>query len=202
MTEPFIGQIQAFGFSFAPRTWALCQGQLLSIAQNTALFSLLGTTYGGDGQTTFGLPDLRGRAAIGQNVGAPGPGLQNYSMGQKAGVENVTLTVGQMPIHNHPFIPSGGAGGAVKASSVAGAASAPSATNPTLGAATDADGGGVNINLYNNATPDITLNTGGGSGGGGGTVGNNGGSQPLGILNPYLTINYSIALQGIFPSRD
>ncbi len=198
MTEPFIGQIQAFGFSFAPRTWALCQGQILPIAQNTALFSLLGTTYGGNGQTTFGLPDLRGRAAIGQGQGL---GLQYYPIGQKAGVESVTITTSQMPIHNHPFIPSGGAGGAVKASSAAGTAPAPSATNPTLGAANDADGGGVNINLYNNATPDITLNTGGG-GSGGGTVGNTGGSQPLGILNPYLTINYSIALQGIFPSRD
>ncbi len=201
MLEPFIGQISTFGFSFAPHGWMLCQGQLLSIAQNTALFALLGTTYGGNGQTTFGLPDLRGRAAIGQNVGAQGPGLQNYPIGQKAGVESVTLTVGQMPIHNHPFIPSG-SGGAVKASSAAGAASAPSAANPTLGAASDAGGGGVNINLYNNAVPDITLNTGGGSGGGGGTVGNNGASQPLNILNPYLTVNYSIALQGIFPSRD
>jgi microcystin-dependent protein len=198
MTEPFIGQIQAFGFSFAPRGWALCQGQILPIAQNTALFSLLGTTYGGNGQTTFGLPDLRGRAALGQGQG---PGLQIYPIGQKAGVENVTLTVAQMPTHNHPFIPSGGAGGVVKASSAPGAAPEPSATNPTLGAATDA-GGGVSINLYNNNTPDITLNTGGGSGGGGGTVGINGASQPLGILNPYLTINYSIALLGIFPSRD
>jgi microcystin-dependent protein len=178
----------------------LCQGQLLSIAQNTALFALLGTTYGGDGQTTFGLPDLRGRTPIGQNIGAQGPGLQNYSIGQKAGVENVTIDLSQMPIHNHPFTPGGGAGGAVKASSAAGAAPEPSVTNPTLGAAFDV--GGVNIGLYNNATPDITLNTGGGSGGGGGTVGNNGGSQPLNILNPYLTINYSIALEGIFPTRD
>jgi microcystin-dependent protein len=197
MTEPFIGQIQAFGFSFAPRGWALCQGQILPIAQNTALFSLLGTTYGGNGQTTFGLPDLRGRAAIGQGQG---PGLQIYPIGQKAGVENVTLTVLQMPIHNHPFTASGGAGGAVKASSSPGLAAAPSATNPTLAAVNDPDGG-ITINMYNAATPDITLNTGGGSGGGG-TVGNNGGSQPLGILNPYLTINYSIALLGIFPSRD
>ena len=197
MTEPFIGQIQAFGFSFAPRTWALCQGQILPIAQNTALFSLLGTTYGGNGQTTFGLPDLRGRAAIGQGQG---PGLQIYPIGQKAGVENVTLTVLQMPIHNHPFTASGGAGGAVKASSSPGLAAAPSATNPTLAAGSDS-GGSVTINLYNGETPDITLNTGGGSSGGG-TVGNNGGSQPLNILNPYLTINYSIALQGIFPTRD
>jgi len=197
MTEPFIGQIQAFGFSFAPRTWALCQGQILPIAQNTALFSLLGTTYGGNGQTTFGLPDLRGRAAIGQGQG---PGLQIYPIGQKAGVENVTLTVLQMPIHNHPFTASGGAGGAVKASSSPGLAAAPSATNPTLAAVNDQDGG-ITINMYNAATPDITLNTGGGSSGGG-TVGNNGGSQPLNILNPYLTINYSIALQGIFPTRD
>jgi microcystin-dependent protein len=96
--EPFIGQIQAFGFNFAPRGWAQCHGQLLSISANTALFSLLGTTFGGDGRTTFGLPDLRGRSIVGMGNG---PGLSNISWGEKGGAENHTLTVGQMPAHTH-----------------------------------------------------------------------------------------------------
>lgn len=98
MSEPFIGQLMLVGFNFAPRGWAFCDGSLLSIAQNTALFSLLGTTYGGNGQTTFGLPDLRGRAAIGFGQG---PGLSNYSQGQTAGTETVTLIPTQMPQHTH-----------------------------------------------------------------------------------------------------
>ncbi len=98
MSDPFIGQIQTFGFNFAPRGWARCDGQLLPISSNSALFSLLGTTYGGDGRTTFGLPDLRGRAALHQGQG---PGLSNRNLGQRAGAENTTLTVNQMPSHNH-----------------------------------------------------------------------------------------------------
>jgi len=97
-SEPFLGEICWIGFNFAPRGWALCDGQLLSISQNDALFSLLGTTYGGDGRTTFGLPDLRGRSPI--HVGQ-GPGLSNYQWGQKGGVETVTLTINQMPSHTH-----------------------------------------------------------------------------------------------------
>ena len=98
MSEPFLGQIMLVGFNFAPVGWALCNGQILSITQNTALFSLLGTTYGGNGTTTFALPDLRGRAAVGFGQG---PGLSNYDLGQSTGTETVTLTVGQMPAHNH-----------------------------------------------------------------------------------------------------
>ncbi|MBX2827116.1 MAG: tail fiber protein [Flavobacteriaceae bacterium] len=96
--EPFIGQIQAFGFNFPPRDWAHCDGQLLSIASFSALFSLLGTTYGGDGRTTFGLPDLRGRSIV--HVGS-GPGLSPISWGQRGGAENHTITVAQMPAHTH-----------------------------------------------------------------------------------------------------
>ncbi|SNR39217.1 Microcystin-dependent protein [Maribacter sedimenticola] len=96
--EPFIGQIMMVGFNFAPRGWALCNGQLLSIASNSALFSLLGTTYGGDGRTTFGLPDLRGRLAV--HVGQ-GPGLQNRAWGQRFGVENNSLTEANLPSHTH-----------------------------------------------------------------------------------------------------
>src|SRR3984893_4324338 len=98
MSEPFLGQIMLVGFNFAPQGWAFCNGQLLSISQNTALFSLLGTTYGGNGTTNFALPDLRGRAAVGFGQG---PGLSNYDLGQSTGSEMVTLTVGQMPAHNH-----------------------------------------------------------------------------------------------------
>ena len=97
-TEPFIGEIKIFGFNFAPQNYQLCSGQLLSIAQNTALFSLLGTTYGGDGQTTFALPDLRGRMPIGQGQG---PGLPNYVMGQLSGTTSVTLLTANLPAHTH-----------------------------------------------------------------------------------------------------
>ena len=96
--EPFIGQIMMVGFNFAPRGWALCDGSLLPINNNQALFSLLGTTYGGDGRTTFQLPDLRGRVPMHQGTG---PGLPNHRIGEKGGVENVTLTVAQMPAHTH-----------------------------------------------------------------------------------------------------
>src|SRR5687767_9318635 len=96
--EPFLGQIQAFGFNFAPRGWAQCQGQLLAINTNTALFSLLGTTYGGNGQTTFALPDFRGRTMVGQGQG---PGLSAYTIGQVGGTESVTLTSNNLPAHTH-----------------------------------------------------------------------------------------------------
>lgn len=99
MTDPYLGEIRPFGFSFAPAGWALCQGQLLSIAQNTALFSLLGTQYGGDGTTTFALPDLRGRVPIGFGQG---PGLPNHIQGETGGAEAVTLTSAQTPAHHHP----------------------------------------------------------------------------------------------------
>src|SRR5712671_4617536 len=98
MSNPFVAEIRIFPFSFAPRGWAFCAGQLLPISQNTALFSLLGTTYGGNGQTTFALPDLRGRVPIGQGQGL---GLSSYVLGEVDGVENVVLSVGQMPAHTH-----------------------------------------------------------------------------------------------------
>ena len=101
MSSPYLGQIVAFGGNFAPRGWALCQGQLLNISQNTALFSLLGVTYGGNGTSTFGLPDLRGRSIVGAGQGA---GLGNYSPGQEAGVESVTLTTAQLPAHTHAAV--------------------------------------------------------------------------------------------------
>ncbi|MCC6536130.1 MAG: phage tail protein [Bryobacterales bacterium] len=99
--DPFIGQLMCVGFSYAPTGWAICQGQLLPIAQNEALFSLLGNTYGGDGQTTFGLPDLRGRMPVGMGAA---PGLSAYNLGQAAGAETVTLTAANLPAHTHPLL--------------------------------------------------------------------------------------------------
>jgi microcystin-dependent protein len=107
MSNPFIGEIRMFGGNFAPRGWAFCNGQLLAIAQNDALFALIGTTYGGDGQTTFALPDLRGRIPV---HAGQGPGLSSYQLGQQAGTETVTLTQQQMPAHTHTAQAQSGAG--------------------------------------------------------------------------------------------
>ncbi|MEO6831534.1 MAG: tail fiber protein [Chitinophagaceae bacterium] len=171
--EPFVGQISLFGFNFAPAGWALCQGQLLPINQNTALFSLLGTTYGGDGVSNFALPDLRGRAPIAFGQGA---GLSNHQQGEKGGAEQATLTAAQMPAHNHAVTVPTSDGGATIA-------------NPNGGilALTDA-------NAY--------TTTGNASGTyGGATSAMTGGNQPVSVMQPYLVLNYCIALQGVYPSR-
>lgn len=181
-TEPFIGEIKIFGFNFAPVSYALCQGQIMSIAQNTALFSLLGTTYGGNGQTTFALPDLRGRMPIGQGQG---PGLPFYTMGELAGTTNVTLLSNNMPIHNHA------ATGINVRIPVTAASEDSSATNNYIGNA-------VNDTFGPAASPTASL----GAPVVSGSTAPAGGSQPFSILNPYLAINYSIATQGIFPSRN
>ncbi len=182
-TEPFIGEVKIFGFNFAPRGYMTCQGQILSIAQNTALFSLLGTTYGGNGQTTFGLPDLQGRAVVGQGQG---PGLSAYSMGQEAGSENVTITTAQMPMHVHSAV-----GITVRIPVNTGNEDSGAAGN-YIGNSPSGDGFGPT------ASPTASL----GAPVVGGTTSVAGGSQPLGILNPYLCMNYSIAIEGIFPSRQ
>lgn len=174
MAEPFIGQIISAGFNFAPRGYATCDGQLLSIAQNTALFSLLGTTFGGDGRVTFGLPDLRGRVPMHQGQG---PGLTNRTMGELAGSENVTLISSQMPMHNHT----------VNALSTNGNLKGP-------GGNVMANVQGTATNIYTNANPDTTMNA--------NMIGLAGGNQPHNNMQPYLVINFCIALQGIFPSRN
>jgi microcystin-dependent protein len=174
MAEPFIGQIILTGFNFAPRGYALCNGQLLSIAQNTALFSLLGTTYGGDGRVTFGLPDLRGRVPIHQGQG---PGLTNRTMGELSGSENVTLINSEMPMHNH----------LVSATSVAGALGTPSGN--FLAPSSDAA-----VSLYRPTTDGSLLNP--------QSISLAGGNQPHNNLEPYLVISFSIAMEGIFPSRN
>jgi len=179
--EPFIGQIMMFGGNFAPRGWAFCEGQLLPISSNTALFSILGTTYGGDGRTTFALPDLRGRAPI---HAGHGPGLSDIRLGQKGGVEQVTLTASNMPSHNHP----------VNVSSAAGTSSSPSGAYPAASQfQADRSSPVVEVNSYGNST-NATM--------GASTVGNAGGNIPFNNRDPYLGVNYIIALQGIFPSRS
>ena len=173
MSEPFLGQLLCVPYNFAPRGWAFCSGQILPIAQNTALFSLLGTTFGGNGQTTFALPDLRGRVP---NSSGQGPGLSNYDLGQVGGTESTTITINQMPAHNHaPLNIQASAGTKLNA--------APNANS--LGGAT----------IYTNAAVDSTLTP-------GGSTGLTGGSQPTSLLQPYLTLNWCIALEGIFPSRN
>ena len=181
-TEPFIGEIKIFGFNFAPRGYQTCQGQILSIAQNTALFSLLGTTYGGNGQTTFALPDLQGRAPIGQGQG---PGLPNYSMGQISGTTNVTLTTANLPAHTHP-----GAGLSVNIPISTGG---PDITSPEGAFLAD-----TGVEIFSSIA---TAGKNYGASTISGNTGITGSSMPISILNPYLAINYSIATQGIFPSR-
>lgn len=170
--EPFIGQIQLFGFNFAPRGWAFCEGQLLAISQYTALFSLLGTTYGGDGRTTFGLPDLRGRVPIGPGTG---PGLSTYRWGQKGGQERVTLNINEIPSHTHTMM----------ATTVAGSSSNPSGMLLAETGALDKEYGTGALTAMNNQA-----------------IGQMGGNQPHNILQPYLAVYYCIALVGVFPSRS
>lgn len=179
MAEPFIGQIIMAGFNFPPRGYALCNGQLLAISQNTALFSLLGTQFGGNGQTTFGLPDLRGRVPIHQGQG---PGLSTYTMGQQAGTENTTLLQNNLPPHSHNLNVTANAKGnsAIPTNSYLGIGNVPST--------------GENLNNYNSAAPSATMNPGSITGGGSGV--------PFSNLQPYLCINFCIALEGIFPSRN
>ncbi|HLM00042.1 MAG TPA: tail fiber protein [Pyrinomonadaceae bacterium] len=185
--DEFIAIIKMFGGNFAPRGWALCNGQILSIAQNTALFSLLGTTFGGNGQTTFALPDLRGRVPVHPGQG---PGLSPYNLGQASGTENTTLTINNMPQHNHPFQGHQGA------STNDGNDTQPGGNLPAI-ATVNVGGTDYQVTAYRSgAQPDAQL------AGLTGTVGIAGGSQPFSILQPYLCVNFIICLEGIFPSRN
>lgn len=177
-SEAYIGEISMFAGNFAPKGWEFCQGQILSISQNTALFSLLGTTYGGDGMTTFALPDLRGRSPIGAGMG---PGLSTYVLGQTGGKETATELTSQMPVHTHTL----------NASTAAGTTNTPG-SGTYLGKAVTPDR--QEVNLYTAAAPDTTIGL--------ASIGNYGGSQQQDIRDPYLAINYIICVQGIFPSRQ
>ncbi|MBK1832607.1 phage tail protein [Roseibacillus ishigakijimensis] len=179
--EPFIGQIMLIGFNFPPRGWALCDGQLLLISQHQALFSLLGTTYGGDGETTFGLPDLRGRAPI--HVGS-GPGLTPRRIGQKGGSETTILTANNLPPHSHSF--SGSA--SLKASSTLGDEDTPTGNYPAANSTDEDFAAAADSTMAADAAPVS------------GTIGVTGGGQAVDNMQPFLAMNYIIALQGIFPS--
>ncbi|WP_026955535.1 phage tail protein [Algoriphagus vanfongensis] len=182
MDTPFIGQIELFGCNFAPRGWAMCQGQLLPISQNTALFSLLGTVYGGDGRTTFGLPDLRSRVVVGMGNG---PGLSNYTLGQKLGVENVTLTQAELPNHTHGLSGVNGNG----------TSNIPTQNVLAVNNATIERGAGpVEGNSFANSSANVSMNQ--------FSIGQAGGSLPHNNMQPSLSLNYCIALVGIFPSRN
>lgn len=199
MSEPFLGEIIMFAGNFAPRGWALCNGQLLSVSQNSALFAILGTTYGGNGQTTFGLPNLQGRVPVhaGQS-----PGTSLYALGEASGTENVTLTINQLPAHNHTVALSGtgNVSVALGASSANGDTSTPGPTTVPAKVAS-----GLNaLNAYSTTAPDTTLlpvnttttvNVSGNTG----FVGNN---LPVPIVQPYVVVNFIIATEGIFPSRN
>ena len=170
--EPFIGQIQPFGFNFAPRGWAQCFGQLLPIQQYTALFSLLGTTFGGDGRTTFALPDLRGRSIVG--IGA-GPGLSNITWGERGGNETTNLTVNNLPPHNHTVSVAVNTATGEESSSTMYLSSHASAFNDSASA------GAVLSGV---------------------SSGNTGSGQSFSNREPFLGINVCIALVGVFPSRN
>ena len=180
--EGTIGEIRMFGGNFAPRNLALCEGQLLSTSSFSSLFAILGTIYGGDGRTTFGLPDMRGRAAVG--VGQ-GPGLQNITQGQKVGVETVTLTEAQMPSHTHT------ATSVANASSAAGAAAKPAGNLWAGGSAAttiyNAPGAGTAA-MAGDAVTTSNANTGGG--------------QPIDNRSPEIAVQFIICLEGLFPSRS
>ncbi len=172
MSQPYIGEIRMFAGSFAPAGWAFCDGQLMPISENDALFTLIGTTYGGDGQETFALPDLRGRVPV---HSGQGPGIsQNYQMGETAGVESVTLSTQQIPIHTHAAMGSANAGILTDPGNGVWAASA--------------------LNGYGTSAPDTQLSP--------QAVGVAGGSQPHDNMPPYLTVSFIISLFGIFPSQN
>ena len=171
MSNPFVGEIRMVGFNFAPAGWAFCDGSVLPIAENEVLFNLIGTTYGGDGQSTFALPDLRSRVPIHMGTGN---GLSTRTLGENGGTESVTLSLQQLPAHNH----------IAKAQTQTGNQQAPA--NNDWAAST--------LNQYSSAAPNALMNA--------GAITPTGGSQAHGNMLPFLTINFVIALFGVFPSPN
>jgi microcystin-dependent protein len=178
MSNPFVGEIRMAGFNFAPVGWAECNGQLLPISQNTALFSLLGTQFGGDGRSNFALPNLQGRAPLDAGQGA---GLTNYVIGEESGSETVTLLQSELAAQTH----------GVQGSKESGSQSSPSGA---VWAVSPAPRRGSAVNLYTTTAPNASMNA--------GAVAPAGGSQPHNNMQPYLVLNFIIALQGIFPARN
>ena len=187
MSDQYVGEIRVFTSNFAPQGWATCAGQILPINQNTALFSLLGTMYGGDGRSNFALPNLQGRAAIAYGQG---PGLSARTQGESAGQETVTLTPATIPSHTHALV----AGGALKGKN------APGDRRTPAGSAPAGESTGVTA-LYSSAAPDAAMRAGGVTFGGSAAAGAVGNGLPHTNLQPYLAITYCIALVGIFPPR-
>ena len=172
MGSPYVGEIRLFGGNFNPAGWAFCNGQTMPISQNDTLFNLIGTTYGGDGQTTFDLPDLQGRRP---NHQGQGPGLQNYTIGERAGVEQVTLNTTQIPSHNHP----------VDALNEAGRLNSPG-NNVWAG---------MSVNGYSTSgAPNAQLWS--------GSLASSGSSQPHDNLSPFLAVSFIISLFGVYPSQS
>jgi microcystin-dependent protein len=179
MASPFVAEITMFGFNFPPKGWAFCQGQLLPISQNTALFSLLGTMYGGDGKSTFGLPNLQDQTAVSFGQGA---GLSQYFQGEEIGVSTVTLPTSQMPTHNHSFNATTDRGNTTAASgNVTATGAAGSPQQPTVG------------KFYSSNAPNQTMSF--------NELSITGSSQPHNNMQPYLALNFCIAMQGVFPPR-
>ena len=180
MAEPFLSEIRLFSIDFAPKGWAQCNGQFLPVNQNQALFALLGTAYGGNGQTTFALPNLQGRVPIHFSNN------NNHTLGEAAGQSATTLTLQQLPAHTHQMMARGAqatpAGGAIPANTKS-LAQAMTATNPVQDVNLYGTGGNLSAMLPSSCT-------------------NVGGSQPHNNMMPYLVLNYCIALQGIFPSQN
>jgi microcystin-dependent protein len=184
MTSPFVAEIRMFPFNFPPKGWAFCDGQLLPLSQNTALFSLLGTTYGGDGKSNFALPNLQGNAALHTGANQPGPGLSVYDLGEQTGVQNVTLLTTQIPIHQHTLNVDPGT------------ATTADPTNNFYDAGHYDDNAGHSgqVDTFSKQAPDATLRA--------DAIAANGGGLPHNNMMPYLTLNFCIALQGIFPPRS
>lgn len=171
MADPFIAEIRVFPFNFAPRGWAWCDGQLLPLSQNTALFSLLGTTYGGNGQSNFALPNLQGRSPMHPGQG---PGLSLHDLGETGGSETVTLLAPQIPSHNHSVM-----AGSLNSQAISPAANVTGRGNPTP--------------IYTNVLTAKSMNA--------GSILPIGGNQPHNNMMPYLTFYFNIAMQGVFPPR-
>jgi microcystin-dependent protein len=172
MSEPFVGEVRLFAGNFAPNGWAFCDGQLVAISESEVLFNLIGTTYGGDGQNTFALPDLRGRVPVHQGSnGQSGP----YVMGESGGAETVTLTAAQMPAHTHAMLAS-----STTASSTHGAAE-------VLGSSTT-------MNLYGTGAPNMAMDA--------NAIAPQGGGQPHQNMPPYVALNYIVSFFGVFPSQN
>ena len=179
MSAPFVAEIRIFGFDFAPVGWAQCNGQLMPISQNTALFSLLGTYYGGDGKSTFALPNFQGSVPLNQGQG---PGLTDRVIGETSGSDSVTLLTSEMPTHNHNFVGSTDSATVVTSSG-----------NQVANGFTGNFQGNVQAKMYSTANANAQMNF--------NAIGITGGSLPHTNMMPFITLNFCIAMQGVFPPR-